>query len=592
MKQEKNRKKARDGYRPEKVSLRESLSVFKGIQLPVGLMILSVILSVAGAVAALNAVTFSGSAVDAAGNVPVKDMLLYVTASLLGAGLAVLGGITSQIAGEKIVLKVRVKLWDKIMSLHAKSFEKVGGETLVTRVSSDCQAAGDYFMTTMTVLTVSVAGIVYVVNLYQLNAQMANYMLLYIPVSFLLGTVFAILAYLARQKLQAKLAELGRYLIERLRDIPQIKTNSTQAVETTAAEERMEEYYRAALANRIAENIATVIGLFLDTLAVVIPFAIGAKMVAEGKMTIGSVVVFQAILVKVKGFFVDLIKNAGKYKSANGALARVTRLMKEKAEDVYAGVIAKREENQDIIVSGVDFSYTEDRKALDQLDCVIPKNQVTAILGVNGSGKSTLFKLVSRLYDPDEGTLRFGERDIREFSLDSWRKKVCLVQQDSPMMGGTIRENILYGRDRDISEEELLAIAKAAHVWDFVKDLPEGFDTAMEPGASNLSGGQKQCIAIARAMASDCEILLLDEATSALDAEREKDVLEALDHALQGRTTVIIAHSLSTVRKADQIIILRDGRVEEVGTKEEILSRTGGYLQKLQSRGIVQEGYA
>lgn len=323
----------------------------------------------------------------------------------------------------------------------------------------------------------------------------------------------------------------------------------------------------------------------LDMIALAIPFGLGAAAVARGEMTIGDVIIFNTMFGNVKGFFVELIKNAGLYKSANGALARVTRLLQVEDENRMEGESLASDREEDIIVSSVNFSYVEGRKILDNLDCVIPKNKVTAVLGTNGSGKSTLFKLLTRLYEPDSDSIRFGEKNAADYSLDAWRKKICLIQQDSPMMGGTIRDNILYGCEGDVSETELLEIAKASHVYDFVKELPDGFDTLVEPGGTNFSGGQRQCIAIARAMATNSEYLLLDEATSSLDAKREKDVMDALDAAMKGRTTIIIAHSLSAIRKADQVIVMKDGRIEESGRREDFLKKTDTYLAKMMSRG-------
>lgn len=574
-----------NAFQAEKVPLRECLSIFRGVKMPVGLMALAMLLSIVSAVVALKTISFSGTAVDAAGNVPVKDMVVYVVAAISAAGLTIASNISVGFAGQNINFKLRGKLWDKIMSLHAKSFEADGGETLVTRVTADCEFASDFFSTTVNIVMKVISSVMYIVTLYSLNVRMANYMLVYIPVSILLGGIFTVLAFLTRQKLQARLAGLAGYVIERLRDIPQIKTNNTQDVETENAGAFLDEYYRASIASRIAQGVSGLITMFLDILSIAIPFGLGASAVARGEMSIGEVVIFNTMFGNVKGFFTQMITYAGQYKTANGALARVTRLLKVEDENVFQGEALEPGKVEDIVISSVDFSYTEDRKILRKLECVIPKNKVTAVLGTNGSGKSTLFKLICRLYEPDGGSVLFGSKDAKDFSLNSWRKKICLIQQDSPMMSGTIRDNILYGCEEGLSDEKLLEIAKAAHVWDFVQNFPEGFDTHVEPGAANFSGGQKQCIAIARAMATNSEYLLLDEATSSLDVKREKDVMEALDNAMKGRTTIIIAHSITTIRKADQVIVLKDGGIDQIGTREEILARTGSYLSRMMERG-------
>ena len=231
----------------------------------------------------------------------------------------------------------------------------------------------------------------------------------------------------------------------------------------------------------------------------------------------------------------------------------------------------------------VTFGYGQ-ADVLHSVSCQIPKRKVTAVIGANGSGKTTLFKLIERLYDPRKGSIRFGEKDAAGYDLRSWRKVFGVVAQGSPLMEGTIRENICYGCERPVSEEELLKVAKKARVYDFVSQLPEGFDTLVAPGGVNFSGGQRQCIAIARAMMCSLDYLLLDEATSNLDAHSERAVLEALEELMRNRTTVIIAHSLSTIRKADHVIVLRDGQVEASGAPKQILEASGNYLSKVMNR--------
>ena len=264
-------------------------------------------------------------------------------------------------------------------------------------------------------------------------------------------------------------------------------------------------------------------------------------------------------------------------------MVRIVRFFEEEEEQFGDGIIINEEVQEDIIFDRVEFGYA-DEKVLRSFSACIPRGKVTAIVGKNGSGKSTMFKLLTRLYEPEDGTIRFGENDIAAYTLHSWRKKICLVAQGSPIMAGTIRDNICYGRDDEVSEEELLRVAKLARVYDFVKDLPDGFDAEVTAGGGNLSGGQKQCIAIARAMLTGADYLLLDESTSNLDVKREKDVMDALLELMKDRTTVIIGHTLSAIRNADYVIVLNNGEIEAEGTPAEILKQTDNYLEKMMNR--------
>ena len=202
----------------------------------------------------------------------------------------------------------------------------------------------------------------------------------------------------------------------------------------------------------------------------------------------------------------------------------------------------------------------------------------TAIIGGNGAGKSTLFKLLTRLYEPKSGAIRFGGDNIADFALTGWRDRFAYVFQKDPPIGGTVRENITYGLDREDSEEELIAAAKKANCYDCIMAKPGGFDEDVGLGGSNFSGGQAQCISIARAMLRDADYLLLDEATSNLDVVSEAAVTEAMDHLMEGRTTIMIAHNFAATRNADYIIVMKDGTVEAAGTPEE-LQETNEYYR-------------
>ena len=230
----------------------------------------------------------------------------------------------------------------------------------------------------------------------------------------------------------------------------------------------------------------------------------------------------------------------------------------------------------DIILNHVNFSY-QTASVLRDLNCSIPKRKVTAIVGTNGAGKSTLFKLLERMYNPTEGQIYFGNKDITDFKLSSWRKSFAIVAQDKPLLSGTIRKNIMYGVERQVSEEELIHVAKMANIYDFVMNTPGQFDAEVGPGGSNFSGGQQQCIAIARAMMRNPDYLLLDEATSNLDVKSEQQVTTALSNLMKGRTTILIAHNYSATVFADQVIVLCDGEIQAVGTPEELLKTNEYY---------------
>ena len=224
------------------------------------------------------------------------------------------------------------------------------------------------------------------------------------------------------------------------------------------------------------------------------------------------------------------------------------------------------------------FAYLPHQPVLRDISLTIPAGETLALVGPSGSGKTTLTGLIPRLWDATAGVIRIDGRDIREVTVASLRGQVGLVAQEATLFGGTIRENILYGR-LDATEADMVAAARAANAHDFISALPEGYDTVVGDRGSRLSGGQRQRVAIARAILKDPPILLLDEATSSLDNESERLVQDALDRLKVGRTTIIVAHRLSTIRAADRIAVLDDGWLVELGTQDELLALDGLYAR-------------
>lgn len=584
-KSHKEEKTVKKSFQHEKVSLRECLKIFNGINLPWAQMVLGLVAALAAAYATLQVSDFSGNAVDASGEIPAQAMIIYVVTSLFVVICTTARIVFSGLASEKINYALRQKLWHKIIVTKQSSYDLDGGESLVSRVTTDCDYASKFYGTVVNIASLVISTVMYLIAMYQINVQMANYVLLFIPISIVLGAGYTVLRFLVAYRTQAKLAASTAYLAERTKDLPLIKICNAQKKEIAEGHKYFKEQYDAQLRLGFVTAVANVIDSLLQMLSIAVPFLVGAYFVSEGILTIGAIVTFNGLFGNVKGVFNSLIVYAGDVKEANGALARITRFFAVEEESPEDGRELAASVQEDILFENVTFGYT-DQNVVKQFSCRIPKNKITAIVGTNGSGKSTLFKLMTRLYEPGNGIIRFGETDCGTYSLHSWRRKVCLIAQGSPMMAGTIRENICYGRQTPVSEEELLKVAKLSHVYDFVKDLPDGFDTAVAAGGSNFSGGQKQCIAIARAMMSKADYLLLDEATSNLDVKREKDVMDAMNALMEGRTTVIIAHSLATIRNADHVIVIHNGGLEMEGSPAKILEQTDNYLAKMMGRKL------
>jgi subfamily B ATP-binding cassette protein MsbA len=307
----------------------------------------------------------------------------------------------------------------------------------------------------------------------------------------------------------------------------------------------------------------------------------GGHEVISGRLTAGGLTSFLFYLMFIAGSFAAFTSMYTQIQEALGATERIFEIL-DTSPDVQDKPGAKELHEIDgrITFEHVSFSYDNRTVVLKDISLEISSGEVLALVGPSGSGKSTLFSLIPRFYDPTEGRVLLDGHDLRDITQYSLREHIGIVPQDTMLFGGTIRENISYGK-LDASEEEIIAAANAANAHRFITELPDGYATVVGERGIKLSGGQRQRIAIARAILKDPCILLLDEATSSLDSESEGLVQEALERLMKDRTTIIIAHRLSTVQNADRIAVLEAGRVVELGSHAELLNKEDGLYGKL-----------
>ena len=316
---------------------------------------------------------------------------------------------------------------------------------------------------------------------------------------------------------------------------------------------------------------------------------LGAQDVLAGTMTPGALLQFVLLSVFVAGAVGALGESWGDVQKAAGAMERIDELMK-----VEPGIAAPEAPSVlpspargEVSMSAVEFAYPgrPDLPALKGFSLTVRPGETVALVGPSGAGKSTVFRLLLRFYDPQAGLVSVDGVDVRSAEPSEVRSRFAWVSQEAPLFSGSASENIRFGRE-DATDEEVRAAAEEAQALAFIEALPEGFDTPLGERGKSLSGGQRQRLAIARALVRDAPILLLDEATSALDAENERLVQVALDQAMESRTTLVIAHRLATVLRADRIVVMEDGRVVEEGDHASLIARGGLYarLAELQFR--------
>ena len=550
-------------------------NIFRGVRIPWVMLAVLLILNIIESHVFLEQTTLTADIIDTSqkainANQLVRFIVVLLVNSALSISINYINGWTDQ----KLSYGVRNKLWNKLMHLPTRYYDQESGDTLVSRVTTDSDHSATYFNIAIKFVSTVYASAVAVRQMYRYSPQLTFYMLIAMPILLTISALVGKLSFTANKKAQVAFADALGYLVERTRNLRLIKAARMEHAEQQAGKKRFDRQFQVSLLSTTVNSLTAALIPIFSGVGIVVSFVMGGRLVQEGVITVGKLVGFYTLSGLLSAHMLTFLQLYASLKEANGRLDKVAELLEtpdEKQEGIEFDVA-----DADLVAENVSFSYS-DAPTLNGVNFRIPKGQITAIVGPNGAGKSTLFKLLERMYDPDSGMLRFGEEDIKKYDLSSWRGSFAIVSQDKPLLSGTVRENILYGVRRKVEEEELIHVAKLANIYDFVMATPGGFDAPVGMGGSNFSGGQRQCIAIARAMMRNPDYLLLDEATSNLDAKSEQLVSQALANLMKGRTTVMIAHNYSATRDATHIVVMKDGKVEAEGSPEEMLASNEYY---------------
>lgn len=480
--------------------------------------------------------------------------------------------------GQRVIIDVRSVLFRKFQRMPLSYYDKQQTGTVMSYITNDVavmqSAIVDNLIELVTegsILIGSLAMMIY------LDWKLSLLTLMTIPLVGFAMKIFGRKLKRSSTVIQERVAEITSLLQESISAIRVVKSFVRESYEIKRFEEQNWRNFQAAMKNVKLSSLLTPTVEFLAAIAVTFIVWFGGYEVVNEVITAGELVAFLTYAVNLANPVKRLSRVYAAIQKAMAAADRVFDIMDldEKITDVPNAKplppIKGKVEFKDIT-----FSYKEGQPALQHISLKAEPGQMIALVGPSGSGKSTIANLIPRFYDVDSGVITIDDHDIRQVTADSLREQIGLVPQETMLFSTSVMENIRYGR-LEATDEEVIEAAKAANAEEFIKELPEGYDTKLGERGLNLSGGQRQRLAIARAILKNPRVLILDEATSALDTESEKIVQDALDNLMVGRTSFVIAHRLSTIFNADQIFVVENGHLREHGTHEELLAAGGLY---------------
>lgn len=522
---------------------------------------------------------------DLLGRIALGLAALFAVQGVLNFGEAYLLGAT----GERVVARLRTDLFSHLIRLSPGFHADSPSGELTSRLASDCstlQGVLGHQLAELARQTLYLVGGLTLLSL--LHWQLMLTTLTVAPAVVLLGFAFGRFLRRRSTTVQDRLADAHAAAEEAFAQVDVVQSFVREDQEQARYGARIGDALEAALSRALARGLLIGVLTFVAFGGIVLVLWQGGRLVITAQITAGQMVSFLLYAFQVAAAISTLATLWSAYQEAQGAAKRIFELLDQEPDirDPAHPEPMPRGAPGEIVFEDVWFRYgPEEPWAMADVNLRIEPGEVVAIVGPSGAGKTTFASLIPRFWDPTQGVIRVHGIDIRRFRLEDLRDRVGIVPQEHPLFAGTIRANIAYGR-LDAGDDEVEAAARAAHAQEFIRRLPDGYESRVGQRGVRLSGGQRQRLAIARVLLKSPEILILDEATSSLDAESERFVEQALEQAMHGRTTVIIAHRLRTAARADRLLVLDRGRIVEQGPHAELLQRDGLYARLFQGQQL------
>ncbi|GAC1344884.1 MAG: ABC transporter ATP-binding protein [Ktedonobacteraceae bacterium] len=513
--------------------------------------------------------------------------------ALVNAGAAYLGMRMLTVTGQRVIFRLRCALFAHLQQLSPSFYDRQRLGDLLTRLTSDVQSVQDVLVMALPMLLLNMMIIVGMIVILMLIS----------PIFGVIGLVLSLCIYVVLLRYLKTIKQVARKTRRQegnTNSLAQEHLLGIRVVQAFGMEHHLRQRYeesatQALRLNEVAADLEaslpSVVTLMTDV-GTLLVLGIGGVLVMQGWMSIGDLLVFSAYLRSMFRPMRQLGKLSHTFTRASASAERVRELLQvSPAITDLPGARTAPPLRGSITFSHITFGYEPERPVLHAISFDIHPGMMVALVGHTGAGKTTILHLLQRFYDPQQGQILVDGQDIQRYTLASVRQQIALVPQDPMLFRASVRENIAYGRPQ-ATEAEIIAAARAANADEFICRLPQGYDTILEERGIGLSGGERQRIAIARAMVRRAPLLLLDEPTVGLDAISEQSVVKALERLMVGRTTVVSAHRLSTIQKADHILVIDDGRIVESGTSAQLLAERGYYYRLYALQFRMQEAAA
>ncbi|REE80119.1 ATP-binding cassette subfamily B protein AbcA/BmrA [Paenibacillus taihuensis] len=538
------------------------------------MLITAILMSLAGTGVSLLIPLFTKNLVDgfSLSNLSWKQLTVFGGVFVLQAVVSGFASFMLNVSGQRIVANLRDRLWKKLLVLPIPYYDSNRTGETISRMTNDTGIVKQLIAENLTSFLSGIISVIgSVIVLFYMDWQMTSVMLGVIPIAALFMVPLGRQMYHISKGLQKETASFTTTLTQVLSEVRLVKSMNAERREYAAGNKWIKSLYQFGVKEAKIQALIAPLIYFVMMMLLVVIVGYGGMRVSSGALSAGELVAFILYLIQIVMPMTQITTFFTQFKKTVGATERIGSILDSPEEDHSVGKPVG-EGAKAITIHDLSFGYGNGEPVLTNLDFRVEPGTVTAIVGPSGGGKTTLFSLLERYYEPTGGTIKYGNEAIDSFNLREWRSQFGYVSQESPLIAGTIRENICYGIEHEVDDAELVKAAEMAYAHNFISELPEGYDTEVGERGIKLSGGQRQRIAIARALLRDPKILMLDEATSALDSKSEVVVQEALKNLMAGRTTLVIAHRLSTVVDADQIIFVEKGKLTGSGTHDELLA--------------------